>query len=405
MALRSTAGQSQPGAGQPQTELGRTRPQTGSPAPSTSGSVVIDANMARKYTAELIGTGLLVFFGAGMATISFGFHAFGGSVAAGILLTGLTFGLVLMGLVAVIGPISGCHVNPAVTLAQFLAKRITAIDTIAYMVSQLIGAFLGALLLLWVMHTSPFYSRPRIGLGANGYGALSLLHASGGGAFLIEIIITAVFVLIVLSATRSQANVAIQGAVLGVALALVIMMSIPIDGGSANPARSFGPGIVAGGPWLSQLWVFLIAPLVGAVLAAGVFMLLHPHEGMEFGWRRFAPPARTTSAPAGDQPSATGQADGGQPAGSGTPGAGATATGATASNGARPGDPENPPGRLKRGARDVTTMGVGAAPTPRRPSALGQLPRGELPLRGWLEAHGRAGGTGSGLRGRDIRMA
>ncbi len=252
--------------------------------------------MARKYTAELIGTALLVFFGAGMATVSFGFRAFGSSVASGILLTGLTFGLVLMGLVAVIGPISGCHVNPAVTLGQFLAKRITPIDAVGYVIAQLIGGLLGALLLLWVVHSSPFYVRPRIGLGANGYGSLSLLHASGGGAFLTEIIITAVFVLIVLSATRAKANIAIQGAVLGVALALVNIMGIPIDGASANPARSFGPGIVAGGPWLSQLWLFLIAPLVGAVLAAGVFMLFHPHEGVEFGPRMRAQPAMTVSA-------------------------------------------------------------------------------------------------------------
>jgi aquaporin Z len=306
---------------------------------------VIDANMARKYTAELIGTAMLVFFGAGVATISFGFHAFGGSVAAGILLTGLTFGLVLMALVAVIGPISGCHVNPAVTLGQFLAKRVTQIDAIGYVISQLLGGLLGALLLLWVMHSSPFYIRPRIGLGANGYGNLSLLHASGGGAFLTEIIITAVFVFIVLSATRAQANTAIQGAVIGVAFAVVIMLAIPIDGGSANPARSFGPGIVAGGPWLSQLWLFLIAPLVGAVLAAGVFMLLHPHEGVEFAWRRFAPPGRTTtSAPAaGQQTSAAGQSDGG-----GAPGADANTGDTSGSSGKRPGDPEYPPGRLKR---------------------------------------------------------
>src|SRR5215469_3163798 len=362
MALRSTAGQSQPGAGQPQAEYGHTQPQLGSSGPHT-GSVATDANMARKYTAELIGTALLVFFGAGMATISFGFHAFGGSVAAGILLTGLTFGLVLMALVAIIGPISGCHVNPAVTIGQFLAKRITPIDTIGYLIAQLAGGLLGALLLLWVMHSSPFYVRPRIGLGANGYGALSLLHASGGGAFLTEIIITAVFVLVVLSATRAQANVAIQGAVLGVALALVIMLSIPIDGGSANPARSFGPAIVAGGPWLSQLWLFLVAPLVGAVLAAGVFMLFHPHEGLDFGHRRTTQagqPAMTAAAADEGQPSvsSTMRTASGAPVESQQPPAsgrsasggatgGTTAGGATGSGRPPSGGPDDPTGPVK----------------------------------------------------------
>jgi aquaporin Z len=307
---------------------------------------VIDANMARKYTAELIGTALLVFFGAGMATVSFGFRAFGGSVASGILLTGLTFGLVLLGLVAVIGPISGCHVNPAVTLGQFLAKRISQVDAVGYVIAQLIGGLLGALLLLWVMHSSPFYSRHRIGLGANGYGSLSLLHSSGGGAFLTEVIITAVFVLIVLSATRAGANVAIQGAVLGVALALVNIMGIPIDGASVNPARSFGPAIVVGGQALSQLWLFLLAPLVGAVLAAGVFMLFHPGEGVSMGEvggrRKGAQPAMTASAadegsPAGTTARATtGTAAAGQPplgAGQATRTGGTTGSGSAAPRG------------------------------------------------------------------------
>jgi aquaporin Z len=361
MALRSTAGEPDPGAGHPQPGAGQHESE-----------LVINANMARKYTAELIGTALLVFFGAGMATISFGFRAFGGSVASGILLTGLTFGLVLLGLVAVIGPISGCHVNPAVTLGQFLAKRISTIDAVGYVIAQLIGGLLGALLLLWVFHSSPFFIRPKIGLGANGYGSLSLLHASGGGAFLTEIIITAVFVLVVLSATRKQANVALQGAVLGVALALVNIMGIAIDGASANPARSFRPAIVAGGPWLSQLWLFLIAPMVGAVLAAGVFMLFHPGEGVamsELATRRMrAQPAMTVSgadeeAPppgtatrAGTATTGTGTPAASQPAGTETSrGGGATGSSGTQSGGPDdatgpanpPGSTRNPPGSMK----------------------------------------------------------
>jgi aquaporin Z len=235
----------------------------------------IDLPMARRYLAELIGTGLLVFFGAGVATVSFGFRGFGSSVSAGILLTGLVFGLVLLGLVAVIGPISSCHVNPAVTLGAFLARRIPLADLLGYWVAQMLGGLLGALLLLWVMHSSPGYSITKIGLGANGYGGLSLLHSSGGGAFLTEVILTAVFVLVVLAATRKDASAPVAGIIVGLALALVNIMGIPIDGASVNPARSFGPAVLVGGQALSQLWLFLIAPLVGAVLGVAVYMLFH----------------------------------------------------------------------------------------------------------------------------------
>jgi aquaporin Z len=252
-------------------------PQSSSPPTGElrSRTVPIDLPTARRYLAELMGTGLLVFFGAGVATVNFGFRAFGTSVSAGILLTGLVFGLVLLGLVAVIGPISSCHVNPAVTLGAFLAKRIPLIDLIGYWVAQMLGALLGALLLLWVMDSSPDYSTARIGLGANGYGAASLLHSSGGGAFLAEVILTAVFVLVVLAATRKDASAPVAGIVVGLALALVNIMGIPIDGASVNPARSFGPAIIVGGPALSQLWLFLIAPLVGAVVGVAVYVLFH----------------------------------------------------------------------------------------------------------------------------------
>jgi aquaporin Z len=271
-------GQNGTGDQEPQSETSQTTaemPKSHPPRVLRAGPFVIRGATARKYLAEIIGTGLLVFFGAGMATVSFGFRAFGSSVAAGILLTGLTFGLVLLGLVAVIGPISDCHVNPAVTLGAFLAKRISALDLVGYWVAQLAGGLLGALLLLWVMHSSPFYSKSSIGLGANGYGQSSLLHFSGGGAFLTEVILTAVFVLVVLAATRKEASAPVAGIIVGLALALVNIMGIPVDGASVNPARSFGPAVIVGGQALSQLWLFLISPLIGAVLGTGVYLLLH----------------------------------------------------------------------------------------------------------------------------------
>jgi aquaporin Z len=244
--------------------------------PRPAGITGIDAQLARKCTAEFLGTAILVFIGAGVATIMFGFRAYGASVAAGALAVAFAFGLVLIGLVAMIGPISGCHVNPAVTLGAYLTKRIDAVDAAGYVVAQLAGGILGALLLLWVMHSSPFYVKGKVGLGANGYGSLSLLHMSGGGAFLAEVILTAIFVLVVLSATRREASVPVAGVVIGLTLGLANLTAVPIDGASINPARSLGPALITGGLPLSQVWLFLLAPCVGAVLAAGIHLLFHP---------------------------------------------------------------------------------------------------------------------------------
>jgi aquaporin Z len=232
--------------------------------------------MARKYWAEFLGTILLVFFGAGAAALFLGYQLFGGSLAAGILSVSLTFGLIYAALVYVAGPISGGHVNPAVTLGALLSGRIGVVTAVGYWVAQLAGGLVGALLLLWMMRTSPFYSRSRIGLGANGYGAQSILHIGAGGAFLVEVLLTTAFVLVVLSLTRAEASVAVSGIGIGVALALANLIGIPFDGASVNPARSFGPAVLVGGAALSQLWVFLVAPLVGAVLAAVLHFALYP---------------------------------------------------------------------------------------------------------------------------------
>ena len=338
MALRSTV------------EPGQVRP---------SHTVTIDGALARKAAAELFGTAVLVFFGCGVATVSFGFRASGSSIAAGILVTGLTFGLVFIAIVAVIGPISGSHVNPAVTLAAYLNRRLPIVDAVAYWIAQVIGAIVGALLLLWVLHSSPFYIKSRIGLGTNGWGSQSLLHASAGGAFLIEVILTAFFVMVVLSATRKDANVPIAGLVMGLALATANIGGIAVDGASVNPARSLGPAIVRGGVPLTQVWLFLIAPLIGAVLAAGLYLLFHPGAAGEGGGLPGL--GRFRSQPTGSQFAAV---EGTRSSGAAVPGAGSAPTtgqspapesspqsGPSAQKGATPGgDPEadtgpvNPPG-------------------------------------------------------------
>jgi aquaporin Z len=234
------------------------------------------ADVVRKYAAEFLGTILLVFFGAGVATLVLGYKLFGASLAAGIVAVSLAFGLIYAALVYVVGPISGGHVNPAVTFGALLSGRIGIVDALGYWVAQLAGGLVGALLLFWVMRSSPFYSTSRIGLGANGYGAESILHIDAAGAFLVEVILTTAFVLVVLSLTRQDASVAVSGMGIGIALALANLIGIPFDGASVNPARSFGPAVVVGGAALSQLWVFLLAPLVGAVFAAILHFAVHP---------------------------------------------------------------------------------------------------------------------------------
>jgi aquaporin Z len=281
--------------------------------------------MARKFAAELLGTALLVLFGAGAATLVFGFRIFGSSYAAGLVAVALTFGLIYAALVYVIGPISGGHVNPAVTLGAFLGKRITAAELGGYWAAQLIGSILGTLVLWWMLATSPFYNKARVGLGANGYGANSFLRVGGGGAFLVEVVLTGVFVLVVLSLTRESATLPVAGMGIGIALALANMIGIPFDGASVNPARSFGPAIVAGGSVLSQLWLFLIAPLIGGVLAAGVHLLFYP-----------APASRQTADGQALEPSGARQAGDGSQHGA----AGGATSAAPRAPGAAPGEPD-----------------------------------------------------------------
>jgi aquaporin Z len=212
----------------------------------------------RRYTAELIGTALLVLVGVGVAVLAPG---------AGALGIALAFGLVLTVLAYTIGPISGCHVNPAVTLGMALAGRIPPRRAVFYVVAQVVGAIVGAALVLAVANSRPGYTQAANGLGANGWGA----HSPGGYGFtaaaIIEIILTAVLVLTVLQVTGDNYTAQIAGLPIGLALLVAHLVAVPIDGTSVNPARSIGPALLHGGAALSQLWLFILAPLIGAVLA------------------------------------------------------------------------------------------------------------------------------------------
>ena len=230
--------------------------------------------MVRKLVAETVGTGVLVFFGAGAATLAFGFHLAGASLSAGVVATALVFGLVLFGLMYAFGTVSGCHVNPAVTLGALLLGRIKAADAVMYWICQFSGGLIGALLLWAVVGQSQGYTRAGNGLGANGWGVASPIHVTLGGAFLAEVILTAIFIFVWLTVTGRETNPAAMG-LIGLALTLVNLVGIPLDGTSVNPARSLGPAAIVGGSALNQVWLFILAPLVGAVVAAVLHGLLY----------------------------------------------------------------------------------------------------------------------------------
>ena len=229
----------------------------------------------RKLVAEMLGTALLVFFAVGVATLSFGYHLAGTSPAAGVVATALAFGLVMLALAYGLGPISGAHINPAVTAGFLVARRISLPEAVGYWIAQVVGAILGALVLWGTVHSTSTYTKS-VGLGTNGYGRQSLVGVNTGGAFLIEAVMTFLFVFIVISVTRKAAPPLVAGIAIGLALTTVHLIGVPFTGTSVNPARSIGPALFVGGVALSQLWLFIIAPLVGGAVAAVVHELLFP---------------------------------------------------------------------------------------------------------------------------------
>ncbi len=221
-----------------------------------------------KYLAELVGTFVLVFGGVGSAVLA--------GPKVGNVGIALAFGLALLAMVYTIGPISGCHINPAVTVGLVLHRKIGPTDAAAYIVAQIIGAIIAAGLLLAIAKGGPGGYDPAVaGLGANGYGVHSPGHYALGAAFLTETILTVFLVLTVLGATDITAPVGFAGLAIGLVLTLIHLVGIPITGTSVNPARSIGPAVFVGGWAWGQLWLFIVAPLLGAVIAAGVYQVLH----------------------------------------------------------------------------------------------------------------------------------
>lgn len=228
----------------------------------------------RKLVAEFVGTAILVVVAVGTATLSFGFKFAGLSTSAGVVTTALAFGLVLLALVYAIGPVSGCHVNPAVTIGFLVSGRMKAGEAVGYWVAQVAGGIVGALALWGIFKASPLYHTSVQGLGADGYGKSSMIRIDAGGAFATEVILTFVFVSVVLFATSKVAMERFAGLAIGLSLATVHLVGIPITGTSVNPARSIGPALIVGGTALSQLWLFIVAPLVGGFVAALFYSLI-----------------------------------------------------------------------------------------------------------------------------------
>ncbi len=224
-------------------------------------------SLGKRAIAELIGTFWLVFGGCGSALFAAAFPNLG----IGFLGVGLAFGLTLLTMVYTIGPVSGCHINPAVSIGLATARRFPASELPAYIVAQLIGGVIASGVLYFIASGKPGFELSA-GFATNGYGA----HSPGGYAlpacFVAEVVLTFMFLMIILGATHRRAPAGFAGIAIGLALTLIHLIDIPLTNASVNPARSTAPAIFVGGWALQQLWLFWVAPITGAVLAG----LIHP---------------------------------------------------------------------------------------------------------------------------------
>ncbi|MFD0713349.1 MIP/aquaporin family protein [Paenibacillus sp. GCM10027626] len=221
----------------------------------------------KKYAAEFIGTLVLVLVGCGSAATA------GGQL--GYLGIAFAFGLSIVAMAYVIGPISGCHINPAVSLAMLIRRKMSGTDFIGYVIAQTAGAVAGSALLYAIIHST---GQSVASLGQNGFGEGYGIGITVTMAFIVEIVLTFIFIYAILGVTSDSANSHVVGLVIGLSLVLVHILGIGLTGTSVNPARSFGPAILLGGEALSQVWVFLVAPFIGAALAAIAYRLLNAHK-------------------------------------------------------------------------------------------------------------------------------
>ena len=222
----------------------------------------------KKYLCEFFGTCVLVLFGCGVAVFT----------GADLVATALAFGLSIIAVAYVIGNVSGAHVNPAVSFAMWIDKRISGKEFLLYTASQVIGAITGTALLVLIMNSTNIGDYRTIGLGANGYGSEVASNITMLGALVTEIVLTFVFVLSILGVTKEKKNSSVAPIVIGLTLTFVHILGIKLTGTSVNPARSLAPALFLGGETLSQVWVFIVGPFIGAAFAALVsfFIDLEP---------------------------------------------------------------------------------------------------------------------------------
>jgi aquaporin Z len=231
----------------------------------------------KKYLAEFIGTFSLVLFGCGAAVVAgktIPITVADAPPGIGLLGISLAFGLSVVVMAYAIGPISGCHINPAISIAMLVAKKLSVVDTIGYIIAQLAGATVAALALREIQTGAPGFTMGEWALGSNGWGPGYLGNYTTTAAFLTETVLTFLFLFVIFATTSKLGNSNMAGLAIGLTLVLIHLVAIPITGTSVNPARSFGPAILAGGKALQQLWLFIVAPIVGGIIAAIVWRTL-----------------------------------------------------------------------------------------------------------------------------------
>jgi aquaporin Z len=228
----------------------------------------MEVKSSSKYIAEFLGTMVLVLMGCGSAVIA----GADGTTGVGLLGISFAFGLSVVAMAYAIGPVSGCHINPAISVSMLVAGKLSAKDTGAYVISQILGGLAGAGILCVIASGKSGYAVSEWGLGSNGWGTGYLGEYSMVAAFIAETVFTFIFLMVIFGATSSQnANGGFAGLAIGLTLVLIHIVGIKVTGVSVNPARSIGPAVLAGGTALTQLWLFIVAPVVGGVLAAVVW--------------------------------------------------------------------------------------------------------------------------------------